>query len=76
MLDQIRKYCDEIRPMENRLHLWVGTRGRMEALLEFAFAHRLNLISVNPIRPSLEEHFQWAVRREQDSERSAAEGAG
>jgi hypothetical protein len=47
----------------------------MEALLEFAFAHKLGLISVNPIRPSLEEHFQWAVGSEQSRERSAAERA-
>jgi ABC-2 type transport system ATP-binding protein len=75
MVDEIRKYCDEVRSMENRLHLRVGARNRMEALLEFAFAHKLELISVNPIRPSLEDHFQWAVGGEQSRERSAAERA-
>jgi ABC-2 type transport system ATP-binding protein len=60
-LDGIRGMCDEIRSMEDRLRIRVATRERMEALLDFAFRHRLELISVNPIRPSLEEHFQSVV---------------
>ena len=60
-LDEIRGICDEIRSMEDRLRIRIATRERMEALLDFAFRHRLELISVNPIRPSLEEHFQSVV---------------
>jgi ABC-2 type transport system ATP-binding protein len=60
-LDGIRGMCDEIRSMEDRLRIRIATRERMEALLDFAFRHRLELISVNPIRPSLEEHFQSVV---------------
>lgn len=60
-LDEIRGNCDEIRSMEDRLRIRVATREHMESLLDFAFRHRLELISVNPIRPSLEEHFQSVV---------------
>jgi ABC-2 type transport system ATP-binding protein len=66
-LDEIRGMCDEIRSMEDRLHIRVAARERMEALLDFAFRHRLELISVNPIRPSLEEHFQSVVFSRQSS---------
>lgn len=72
MLDEIRTRCDELRSMENRLHLRVGTRERMESLLQFAVARKLNLISVNPIRPSLEEHFHRAVAGEKNREQSAS----
>jgi ABC-2 type transport system ATP-binding protein len=61
MLEQIRGLCDEIGPMEDRLRLRVAGRERMEDLLGFAFAQKMELISVSPIRPSLEEHFQSAV---------------
>jgi hypothetical protein len=43
--------------MGDRLHLRAGSRAQMEGLLSFAFEHHLELISLNPIRPSLEEHF-------------------
>ncbi len=65
--DEIRRSCDEVRSMEDRLHLRVRDRARMEALLEFAFRHKLELISVNPVRPSLEEHFQSVVNSRQSS---------
>ena len=65
ILEEIRSLCDEVRPMEDRLHLRVPDRARMETLLEFAFKHKLELISVNPIRPSLEEHFQLVVTNRQ-----------
>jgi ABC-2 type transport system ATP-binding protein len=61
MLDELRRSCDEVRSMGNRLHIRVSNRAKMEALLAFAFAHKLELISTNPIRPSLEEHFQSVV---------------
>jgi len=65
VVDQMRKMCDEVRPMEDRLQIRAGTRESMQALLAFAFAHKLELISVNPIRPSLEEHFKTVVSRQQ-----------
>jgi ABC-2 type transport system ATP-binding protein len=61
MIDVIRKWCDEVRPMGDRLQLRAKNRGQLEGLLSFAFEHKLELISVNTIRPSLEEYFQSAV---------------
>jgi ABC-2 type transport system ATP-binding protein len=77
--EDLRKLCDEVRSMEDRLHLRVGDRVRMEALLAFAFSHKLELISVNPIRSSLEEHFHSVVSSGQSavgSEKSAVAGTG
>jgi hypothetical protein len=34
---------------------------KMEGLLAFVFSNKLELISLNPIRPSLEEYFQSLV---------------
>jgi ABC-2 type transport system ATP-binding protein len=61
LLQAIQKLCDEVRSMGDRLHLRVGSHEQMQGLLSFVFAHKLELISVNPIRPSLEEYFQLAV---------------
>jgi ABC-2 type transport system ATP-binding protein len=64
-LDSVRKWCDEVQAMGDRLHLRVENRERMEGLLSFVFANNLELISTNPIRPSLEEYFQSAVANRQ-----------
>jgi ABC-2 type transport system ATP-binding protein len=60
--DAVRAWCDEVRPMGDRLHLRIGNREQMEGLLAYVYAHKLELISINPIRPSLEEHFQQIIR--------------
>jgi ABC-2 type transport system ATP-binding protein len=59
--EKIRGLCDEMGSMEDRLRLRVDSREKMEALLEFVFVHKGELISVNPIRLSLEEHFHSVV---------------
>jgi ABC-2 type transport system ATP-binding protein len=60
--DAVRQWCDEVRCMGDRLHLRIGNREQLESLLAYIFAHNLELISINPIRPSLEEHFQQVIR--------------
>jgi ABC-2 type transport system ATP-binding protein len=62
ILDALRPWCDEVRCMGDRLHLRVASKQKMEGLLAFVFEQKLELISMNPIRPSLEEHFQQVVR--------------
>jgi ABC-2 type transport system ATP-binding protein len=62
-LGDIGKFCDEVRPMGDRLQLRVSDGRKMEGLLSFVFANRLELISLNPIRQSLEEYFQSLVVR-------------
>jgi ABC-2 type transport system ATP-binding protein len=54
MLGEIRNWCDEVRPMGDRLHLRVPNQDKMEQALSFAFSNKLELIS-------LEEYFQSAV---------------
>ena len=60
-LRDIGKFCDEVRPMGDRLQLRVNDPQKMEGLLSFVFSNKLELISLNPIRPSLEEYFQSLV---------------
>jgi len=62
ILEEIRPWCEEVRCMGNRLRLRIGRRERLEELLSFVYSHKLELISINPIRPSLEEYFQQVVR--------------
>jgi ABC-2 type transport system ATP-binding protein len=61
MLESIRKRCDELRSMGDRLHLRINDKDKLEELLAYVFAQKLEVVSVNPVRPSLEEYFQTAV---------------
>jgi ABC-2 type transport system ATP-binding protein len=60
-MEAIRNRCDELRAMGDRLHLRINDKSKLEALLAYAFAQKLEVISVNPVRPSLEEYFQSTV---------------
>jgi ABC-2 type transport system ATP-binding protein len=60
-MSDIRKFSDEVRPMGDRLHLRVSNPEKMQGLLSFVFSSKLELISLNPIRPSLEEYFQSLI---------------
>ncbi len=64
-IDSVRKFCKELRLMGDRLHLRVDNSRHLEDLLAFAFALKLELISVNPIRSSLEDYFRSAVDRKE-----------
>jgi len=55
--------CDEIRPMGDRLHLRAGDSRQLESAVSCALGGGAQLISVNPIRPSLEEYFFREVSR-------------
>jgi len=57
VLNTIRESCDEVRPMGDRLHVRVSNPAQMESVLSTVFINKLELISLNPIRPSLEEYF-------------------
>jgi ABC-2 type transport system ATP-binding protein len=61
MLDAIHAWCDELRSMGDRLHLRVREKQQLEALLSFIIDKKLEIISISPIRPSLEEYFQSAI---------------
>jgi ABC-2 type transport system ATP-binding protein len=71
-LAALQNLCDEVGSMGDRLHLRVSKREQMENLLSFIFDNKLELISINPVRPSLEEYFQLTV----DGRRLAAISRG
>ncbi|MBN2319360.1 MAG: ABC transporter ATP-binding protein [Acidobacteria bacterium] len=62
-LKTIRRSCEEVRTMGDRLHVRIGSREQMEPVLKYVFEERLELISMNPIRPSLEEYFFQELKR-------------
>jgi ABC-2 type transport system ATP-binding protein len=49
--------CEEMIPMGERLQLRAASPQQVEAIISYALAHGAGLVSVNPIRPSLEDHF-------------------
>jgi ABC-2 type transport system ATP-binding protein len=55
--DGFRTLCDEVIDMGDRIHLRAGSQQQLESSLAYAFSHGAKLISVNPIRASLEEYF-------------------
>ena len=59
--DAIGDLCEEIHVMGDRFQLRARDGKPLEDILRFVFDRNLVLISVNPIRPSLEEHFKSAV---------------
>ena len=59
--DAIGGLCEEILVMGDRFQLRVRNGKAMDEILRFVFERKLDLISVNPIRPSLEDHFKSAV---------------
>jgi len=61
-LEKIKKSCDEVRSMGDRKQIRVSTSEQMESIISTVFADRMELISVNPIRPSLEEYFFQEVQ--------------
>jgi ABC-2 type transport system ATP-binding protein len=53
----LKDLCDEVTPIGDRIHLRAGNSRQVEAVLSYSISRGAELISVNPIRPSLEEYF-------------------
>jgi len=53
----LRPLCDEMLPMGERLQLRATSPQQVESIISYALAHGASLVSVNPVRPSLEDHF-------------------
>jgi len=60
----LKDLCDEVTPIGDRFHLRAGTSRQVEAVLSYSISRGAELISVNPIRPSLEEYFFREVTEE------------
>jgi ABC-2 type transport system ATP-binding protein len=61
VLAELRETCCEVRQMGDRLHLRMHTPEQKQLLFASIAAGRLELISINPVRPSLEEYFQSII---------------
>ncbi len=59
--------CDEMIPLGERLQLRASSPQQVESIISYALAHGVGLVSVNPVRPSLEDYF---VRQVTDEKRS------
>jgi ABC-2 type transport system ATP-binding protein len=53
----LEKMCESMTPIGDRLRLRAATSAQVAAILAYAMAHGAELISANPIRPSLEDYF-------------------
>jgi ABC-2 type transport system ATP-binding protein len=53
----LRPLCDAMTPMGELLQLRAGRPQQVEEIISYAMAHGVGLVSVNPIRPSLEDYF-------------------
>ncbi len=53
----LRALCDEMTRLGERLQLRAGSPRQVESIISYALAHGVGLVSVNPVRPSLEDHF-------------------
>lgn len=49
--------CDEMTRLGERLQLRASSPRQVESIISYALAHGVGLVSVNPVRPSLEDHF-------------------
>ncbi len=55
--------CDDYADLGDRLRLRAGSPEQVEAVLSCALSHGAELISINPIRASLEDYFLREVRQ-------------
>ncbi len=55
--EKLKKLCDELTFAGDRIHLRVATSRDVESVLSYALSRGAELISVNPVRPSLEDYF-------------------
>jgi ABC-2 type transport system ATP-binding protein len=49
--------CDEMTPLGERVQLRASSPQQVEAIISCALSRGAGLVSVNPVRPSLEDHF-------------------
>ncbi|MBN2243477.1 MAG: ABC transporter ATP-binding protein [Acidobacteria bacterium] len=63
-LKALRQSCKEARPMGDRLHIRISSREQMQSVLRYVIEEKLELISMNPIRPSLEEYFFQELKKQ------------
>ncbi len=55
--EQLSKMCDQMTLLGDRLYLRAGTSSQVASIVSCALSQGAELLSVNPIRPSLEDYF-------------------
>ncbi len=53
----LKPLCEELIPLGDRIQLRASGLRQVESIIAYAMDHRIGLVSVNPVRPSLEDHF-------------------
>jgi len=69
---ELKKVCEEAIVVGDRLHLRTARSSQAETALTYAISHGAKLISVNPIRVSLEEYFFQEIGTSKTDERQTA----
>ncbi len=59
--DQLKCMCEALTTIGDRLHLRASSSKQVQQILAHALANEAELISVNPVRPSLEDYFLHEV---------------
>jgi ABC-2 type transport system ATP-binding protein len=67
VLAGLQPMCREMTPMGERLQVRADTPRQVESIISFALAHGAGLVSVNPVRPSLEDYFVSKVGERKES---------
>ncbi len=62
-LDTLKPMCDEVTVLGDRVHIRAATSKQAGGIVSQAVASGAELVTVNPIRPSLEEYFFQEVRK-------------
>lgn len=60
----LKPLCEEMTPMGERVQVRAANPRQVEAIVSYALAHGMGLVSVNPVRPSLEDHFFTEVTKD------------
>ncbi len=53
----LKEMCDEVAPIGDRVHLRAGNPRQLQSVLSYSLGRGAEVVSVTPIRPSLEEYF-------------------
>jgi ABC-2 type transport system ATP-binding protein len=64
--NQLKGMCDALTTIGDRLHLRASSSKQVQLVLAHALANDAELISVNPVRPSLEDYFLLEVGSARD----------
>jgi ABC-2 type transport system ATP-binding protein len=59
--ERLRSMSNALAVLGDRLHLRAATSAQIQQILAHALANHAELISVNPVRPSLEDYFLHEV---------------